>query len=780
MSDNLQSKQAYLRENVLEMGYDADDFMSFLQVRKGENGLDLNNWNMDELISVVDDFVKGKKEIQNPKQEQTNEYNSNIITENINQNNNIEISNNFENIASISNDDNDSLIGKCQANEITSFSNIENINVKLSSPKKVEGKIFQKAYISYIVTTEPFNFNLNKRYSDFLWLKKILSLIYINCVVPPLCKKNYSERFTDYLIEKRMRSIEKFINGILQHPLMKNSEIIKDFLSIDNKREYDRKIEQYNKIKKPPAFVRQIKTMSGEVDIGINDEKEIYFENIKNYAKGNYQLLQKITKGYKSIMNIMQQLSNKMKDVSKLWKQVLEKSIKYSDSHNTSETFNIMSKLMDDWSEIQKTQTKVINVNIREYFRYVKNEFNGLKEMCDRVQNSKNTYIKQKEKLLKTKETLFEKQDTETWQLNEEDKSNVINLLKNKELAFSKMLPQETLKLQDNKNFYGCLLNSLISEFKRIRKVNTKRHKEYTTKFVKELSAELTNLHVSFADRLCEFNELKDDSIDYDINESGFIKNLESVHEKIDEDNNNIDDKNLIEEEDKNINENENIIIKNNNNIINNNVTKKNKDIAKDFEKIEHSDCVDNSKKVNDKDKDKNKKKEIDKKDKKIKDKKLDNKKESNNFRKEEKKEVINNNIEKKDKNNNVIKEKSLENKKDEEKKENIIENNIKKDDIEVIKKSENLDKDVIKQENKDENNKVNKDEIKEDIKKEDNNEIIINKDEKNENELKENNVVEKREEEEEDKKEILIIENKKEENKDKENKDIKIEENNK
>ena len=141
--------------------------------------------------------------------------------------------------------------------------------------------------------------------------------------------------------------------------------------------------------------------MSGEVDIGINDEKEIYFENIKNYAKGNYQLLQKITKGYKSIMNIMQQLSNKMKDVSKLWKQVLEKSIKYSDSHNTSETFNIMSKLMDDWSEIQKTQTKVINVNIREYFRYVKNEFNGLKEMTDRVQNAKSSYVKLNEKLLK-------------------------------------------------------------------------------------------------------------------------------------------------------------------------------------------------------------------------------------------------------------------------------------------------------------------------------------------------------------------------------------------
>ena len=61
MNDDLASKQAYLRENVLETGYDADEFMAFLQLRKGENGLDLNNWKMNELISVVEDFIKSKK-----------------------------------------------------------------------------------------------------------------------------------------------------------------------------------------------------------------------------------------------------------------------------------------------------------------------------------------------------------------------------------------------------------------------------------------------------------------------------------------------------------------------------------------------------------------------------------------------------------------------------------------------------------------------------------------------------------------------------------------------
>ena len=267
-------------------------------------------------------------------------------------------------------------MGKCQASEITSFSNINNIRVKLSSPKKIEGGIFKKAFISYDVTTEPFKFQMTKRYSDFLWLKNMLSLIYVNCVIPPLCKKNFTDRFSDYLIDKRMRSIEKFMDGILEHPLMRNSEIIKDFLSLTNPKEYNKKVDKYNKIKKAPTFVRQIKTLTGEVNIEVNNEKEAYFEKIKNYSKDNYLFLQKITKGYKSIMNIMQQLSNKMKDISKIWKQVLDISIKNSDGHNTAETFNIMSKLMEDWSEVQISQMKVINVNIREYFRYVKNQFN--------------------------------------------------------------------------------------------------------------------------------------------------------------------------------------------------------------------------------------------------------------------------------------------------------------------------------------------------------------------------------------------------------------------
>ena len=838
MEDDLQEKQGFLRENILERGYDADEFMTFLQSKKGESGLDLNNWKMDELIIVVGEFSKNKhvkpnqdEEEKEPKEKNLEENEQNIKTENNeNPENNTDIqNNNTNNFVFHSSVETGDYMGKCQASEITSFSNINNIRVKLSSPKKIEGGIFKKAFISYDVTTEPFKFQMTKRYSDFLWLKNMLSLIYVNCVIPPLCKKNFTDRFSDYLIDKRMRSIEKFMDGILEHPLMRNSEIIKDFLSLTNPKEYNKKVDKYNKIKKAPTFVRQIKTLTGEVNIEVNNEKEAYFEKIKNYSKDNYLLLQKITKGYKSIMNIMQQLSNKMKDISKIWKQVLDISIKNSDGHNTAETFNIMSKLMEDWSEVQISQMKVINVNIREYFRYVKNQFNGLKEMSERVQNSKTTYLKFKEKLLKQKETLYEKQDPSQWQLKEEDRQNVMNIVKNKDLAFSKMLPQDTIKMEELKNFYGCMLNSAIGEYERIRRINAKRHKEYTTKFVRELSKELTTLHMSVVDRLSEFNELKDDFDDEIKIEEKIVKldepNQENLEENNDNNINNIDNKNINEE-----NKIDNIVNKDankNNDEANKKVIneEKNKnsvnEISKDLAKAEPSKLKDNNLKEKDKkqNEDKNKEKE---KEKKIGNKKLDKKnikdekknivKEENKNKNKKEEKIMNDKKEKIEKNKNkpeIKQEKKVENKKqvdikkekenkikhedNQQKKEEIINKNKIKDEkkkeepkkevkIEEKKKEEPKKEIKIEEQKKEEPKKEvkieeKKEEKKEEIKiveKKEEKKEEIKIDEKNEEKKEEIKIEEKKKEEP---KEEIKIEEKKEEKKEEKNEEIKIEE---
>ena len=290
--------------------------------------------------------------------------------------------------------------GKCAITEFSQFSNKDNIIVKVSNPEKVSGGIFSKSFISYDVETQPFDFKTKKRYSDFLWLRKTLSMMYSNCVIPPLCKKNYVDRFNEALINKRMRSIEKFLNGLLIHPLIKNSQILYDFLSVQNEADFYKKKKKYGKIT-APTHVGEIKTLEGDIKISISKEKEIYLKNIEDNCNINEDLFQKITKAYKALLLLMSQTSDKMKEISIIWKQMYEKSLKYMDFYNTSQTYNILSKVMSNWAETEGQQIDILNIHVREYFRYIKNEYHSMHDMSDIVearQKKKNKKTKKKKK----------------------------------------------------------------------------------------------------------------------------------------------------------------------------------------------------------------------------------------------------------------------------------------------------------------------------------------------------------------------------------------------
>jgi len=510
MEDELNEKQTFLRENILEKGYDPEDFMKLLQSKKGELGLDLSSWSMDELREAVKEFTKENSDFE--------EGNENISPGNLpkdeNDENNFPPADEIYDLDKFSKDHPEGSgpkeeYGKCAITEFTQFSDKDNIVVKVTNPEKVSGGIFSKSFISYTLETQPFNFKTKKRYSDFLWLRKTLSLMYSNCVIPPLCKKNYVDRFNETLINKRMRSIEKFLNGLLIHPLIKNSQILFDFLSVQNEEDFYKKKKKYGKITSP-THVGEIKTVEGDIKISVSKEKEIYLKNIEKNCCVMEDLLQKVTKAYKGLLMMMSQVTDKMKEISILWKQVHEKSLKFNDFYNTSQTYNILSKVMSTWAEAEGQQIDILNIYVREYFRYIKNEYHSMHDMSDIVEARQSIYKKALDKLDNTKENLYKAQDLTQWGLSQTDLENKMALLKNKDFAFSKMLPKETKRVNMFKAFYGGYLNSIIDEYERLKVLNSKRYKNSINDFIRRLTDCLTNYHVSLADRLTEFSEMKD------------------------------------------------------------------------------------------------------------------------------------------------------------------------------------------------------------------------------------------------------------------------------
>ena len=522
MENETEKKQTYLRENILNKGYQAEEFMIFLIAKKGEIGLDLVNWTMEELEETVNEFITIKNKMKTKEQSQNTKSNkgSTKKQDKKSQKNNI-----FNNeISEEEQKRNDEYLNnqmqfvyepefiQCVLSESTDITETSGVQIKLSSPEKVDGGIFGKSYITYLVETYPFGYKIRKRYSDFEWLRNALALQYVGCVIPPLCKKNYGDRFSETLVHKRTRLLQKFMEGILVHPLMRNSQIFYDFISCGNEQEFENKKQNYERNLITPVSARDMKSFDGQIRISVSKEKETYLENIKDNADFNIKTIKQITKCYKSLFFHMQQASEKMKEISELWKKLYENSKSYFETNNTIESYSLMHKIMKSLSDIETKKVDLMNNYIREYFRFVKNEYISLKELSVKVDTNKEIYHKAFDKINSTKEKLFKQKDLTNWQLADKNDLNFKDVLKsNKSLAFSKMIPDETRKFNDVKYIYGFYLNSLISEYERLRILNSRRHKDHVQIFAKMLIDIITQFHGGLNDQIYFFQGLKDD-----------------------------------------------------------------------------------------------------------------------------------------------------------------------------------------------------------------------------------------------------------------------------
>ena len=63
-----EEKQNFLRENILDKGYDVNMFVDFLIDKKGEGGADVGNWSMNDLQIVVKEFISMQSNDSNNQQ----------------------------------------------------------------------------------------------------------------------------------------------------------------------------------------------------------------------------------------------------------------------------------------------------------------------------------------------------------------------------------------------------------------------------------------------------------------------------------------------------------------------------------------------------------------------------------------------------------------------------------------------------------------------------------------------------------------------------------------
>ena len=265
-----------------------------------------------------------------------------------------------------------------------------------------------------------------------------------------------------------------------------------------------------------PTKVEDIKTLNGEINITVNNENDGFADKIKKISENNEELIKKLTKEYKLLNIQIQEVISKMKNITHIWDELYKIGNQNLEGETILGIYDVMAKLMDDWAKMQEKQINLINKKIREYFRYIRYEYKCIKDYYNIYEGEKNKFIRAQIKLVDTKENLFENEDIDNWGLdpleNPLETQDKLVLLKNKDFAMSKMLPEETKKVNEYRKRYGCYLNSLINEYKQIQDTNKNRHKENITLFIKEMIENLTSFHVSLTNLIAYIDVMKDDA----------------------------------------------------------------------------------------------------------------------------------------------------------------------------------------------------------------------------------------------------------------------------
>ncbi|XP_067892966.1 sorting nexin-7 isoform X2 [Heterodontus francisci] len=119
--------------------------------------------------------------------------------------------------------------------------NGKDLFVKVDDPENHITAI--ETFVTYRITTkttrsefDSCEYEVRRRYQDFLWLKGKLEEAHCTLIVPPLPEKfvmrGMVERFNEDFVAMRQKALHKFLNRIADHPILSFNEDFKIFLTV--------------------------------------------------------------------------------------------------------------------------------------------------------------------------------------------------------------------------------------------------------------------------------------------------------------------------------------------------------------------------------------------------------------------------------------------------------------------------------------------------------------------------------------------------------------------
>lgn len=321
-----------------------------------------------------------------------------------------------------------------------------------------------------------------RRYTDFEWLRDVLTKTYPGIYIPPLPRKTLDEYASDEKIEKRMRMLTRFLNSLISDPLLRNSEVLYQFLSLENTKSLDSQLKNYENLQENISLPN-CHTRSGKIVIDQGIENNLNLFNIINSNMNeNVAELTKLSKSFKMLFNEINAVSKRYIEISKIFNNLYTLSMKNGENENLIKSYTNMKRLMEGLGYNELKLAKNIELEVREYFKYVRAEYFSTQELYEKYFYRYNLYEKHNQNLMKRKENLYNKKDTSKWELDPNEHCDISN----KQECMNKMLKKDTIANSNMRELFLYYGNQCKNEFIRLREVVGYQNREKMREFYKD------------------------------------------------------------------------------------------------------------------------------------------------------------------------------------------------------------------------------------------------------------------------------------------------------
>ncbi|KAM3132758.1 hypothetical protein pb186bvf_015186 [Paramecium bursaria] len=509
--DQYTREEQLLIKEIIEKGYDQDEFQEYVEKENPDKGTDLSLWDYDGLLQLIKNF-------QNMKSRESKIFQENVPSEDqmldgfqiIDEDVLEQAQKNMEERITIVQYENYFSTIKFNQCLIDNKQNVEkkntylrkmlNFNLRLvgSSINQIQRPVeqsggllkFFKKTILFPLKTLPRNWNVHRSLEEFYQFRKILLLEFPEIIIPalpdvPIAENKMILDMSDDIIPH----LNRFLKQVGSIKQFKTSKYFLTFLTETNAQNLNQQLNQ-------TLFSKQYNVANKQIADGmvIVELSKKQFNDANTYSKfigEDYQLIDEINRNLNkfetSLNESLIHLNRSIENIDQLKVKLAKQDI-FVDYAFSLSTLN---KSMRQYQTSILKDYQIFQQNIQKYFHIIDCQKPQLREFRQNLIDTYTQFTQEYILVEKKKEDLFNTKDPVRWKLDAAQKIDVSRAFNDYSYARQFILQQETKQVQQKQDNYVYMLNRFNEQMQdqiiKFGSVLKKTVNQFLQKYLEEL-----------------------------------------------------------------------------------------------------------------------------------------------------------------------------------------------------------------------------------------------------------------------------------------------------